>query len=94
MTNPMRLLLALLLALGPSAGPAAASVLISSPADRIALINVVEQQPEPSVALPPLYDTEEWYTSPVWIGVGILGFIAILALVIGASRSVTARVED
>jgi hypothetical protein len=94
MTNLMRFLPALLIAGGLGAAPAAATVLIPSPIDRIHLIRVAEQQPAPSVAQAVLYETEAWYSSPVWIAVGVLGFIAIIALMIGANRSVTARVED
>ena len=38
--------------------------------------------------------TRPWYASPVWIAVGVLGFIAILALVMAANRASTTTVED
>src|SRR5262245_56740039 len=89
----MKLLLAVLAVLGLTiASAAAAPVLTLAFADHAVSLSADQGQP-PSGQFDVNIDINKnkapvraWYTSPVWIAIGVVALVAILALIITATR--------
>ena len=84
----MKLICAVLAVLSLTIGSAAAApVLTAASADRTPTLRVDQGQP-PSGQLDVNIDRDAtaWYTSPVWIAIGVVALILIIALIITATR--------
>jgi hypothetical protein len=88
----MKLVFAALTALGLTMGSAAAaSVLTMVGTDQAVAVSVDQGQP-PSGQFDVNIDIDAdkgsavWYTSPVWIAIGVVALLAIIALIILATR--------
>ena len=52
------------------------------------------QQPPGQIDVDIDVDEGEWWANPVWIGIGIVGLIALIAIIVAASRGGTTVVKD
>ena len=79
-------LVALVMAVSLLGAPALAGAALSGPA----AVDVQQSQPvqPPSGSIDVNIDTDDgaWYTSPVWIAIGVIGVILIIALIAMAGR--------
>jgi hypothetical protein len=90
----MRFLLAGLIALGFLAGPAGFAVpAAASSTDDVA----AAQQPAPSGEIDVNINTDrggDWWANPIWIGIGLLALIVVIALIAMASRGGTTVIKE
>jgi hypothetical protein len=87
----MRFAIALLMAFGFIAGAA-----ISEPGFIGDVASVVSAQ-EPSTPIDVTIDTDgdsAWWANPVWLGLGVVALLALIAIVVAASRGGTTVVKD
>jgi hypothetical protein len=86
----MKLILAVLAVLGLTIGSATAAPVLTLAAADHGLTMSVEQGQPPSGQLEVDIDTDRdaaaWYTSPVWIAIGVVALILIIALIVTATR--------
>ena len=86
----MRFVIALLLALGLAATVAPVTDLAFA-ADAYA---AAEQQPTGQLEVDIDTDGGAWWANPMWIGIGVVALIALIAIIIAASRGGTTVVKD
>lgn len=87
----MRFTIALLIGLGLVAS---ASVVVPTVIDGSSVVAAMQQ---PSGQLEVDITTDSggaWWTNPVWIGIGVVAVIALIAIIIAASRGGTTVVKD
>jgi len=84
----MRFLVALLLAFGLVGT-------VASVPDIVGVDQVVSAQ-QPTAQLDVDIDTggDAWWTNPIWIAVGVVALIALIAIIVAASRGGTTVVKD
>ena len=84
----MRFLFALLVAFGLIVGNVASPAVAASSDSGYAL--AADDQQQPSGRLEVDIDTNEgggaWYTSPVWIAIGVIALVLLIVLIITATR--------
>jgi hypothetical protein len=89
----MRFTIALLMTLG-----LAASAAVSVPAvmDDGSYLVAAAQQPSGELEVEIGTDAGggAWWTNPVWIGIGVVALIALIAIIVAASRGGTTVVKD
>lgn len=86
----MRFVIALLMALGLMVGAA-----ISEPGlvgDGAYVVSA--QQPTGQIDVDIDTDGDAWWANPVWIGIGVVGLLALIAIIVAASRGGTTVVKD
>lgn len=86
----MRFTIALLLSLGLVAS---ASVVVPTVVDGSAVVAAM-QQPTGQLEVDIDNGGGAWWTNPLWIGIGIVALIAIIAVIVAASRGGTTVVKD
>lgn len=88
-------LLALVLVLGLSApGLAAAAVAPGAASSVVSFQEAPPAQPQaPSLTIDVDTDEGAWYASPVWIAIGVLALVLIVALIMMAGRGGTTVVR-
>ena len=87
----MRFVIALLLAFGLVASAAVSVPGVLADSSYV----VAAQQPSGQIDID--VDTGgggAWWTNPVWIGIGLVAFIALIAIIMAASRGGTTVVKD
>ena len=87
----MKLIFAVLAVLGLTVGAAAAAPVLTVAADHAFTLSVDQGQPpsgqiDVNIDLNKGHHTAAWYTSPVWIAIGVVALIALIALIITATR--------
>lgn len=88
----MRFVIALLTAFGFVVSTSVAVPAVA--ASHIEYIAADAQQPTGELDVDISVDDGEWYASPVWIGIGIVGLIALIAIIVAASRGGTTVIKD
>jgi hypothetical protein len=84
----MRFAIVVLMAAGFLIGSAAAPAAAIAASSGYAL-SVDDQQPQPSGRLEVDIDTDEggaWYTSPMWIAIGVIALVLLIVLIVMATR--------
>ena len=85
-----RLTIAVLAVLGLTIGSAAAAPVLTMAAAGEGLTLSVDQGQPPSgqldIDIDTRSDTGAWYTSPIWIAIGVVALLVIIALIVTATR--------
>jgi hypothetical protein len=88
----MRFLIASLVAFGLVAS-ASVIVPVVATADS-GYVAADAQQPTGQVDVDIDVDEGEWWANPVWIGIGLVALIALIAIIVAASRGGTTVIKD
>ena len=87
----MKLIFAVLAVLGLTVGSAAAAPVLTMAADHGFTVSVDQGQPpsgqiDVNIDVNKGHSSAAWYTSPVWIAIGVVALLVIIALIITATR--------
>lgn len=88
----MRFVIALLMVFGLVASASVAVPVVAADSGYVAA--AAAQQPTGELDVDIAVDDGEWYANPVWIGIGIVALIALIAIIVAASRGGTTVVKD